>query len=53
MPGSSAVFVDTSGWIAILNADDRFHAQASEQLPPFCRAVRDDDIRAPFTHMLD
>ncbi|MHC4179617.1 MAG: type II toxin-antitoxin system VapC family toxin, partial [Planctomycetota bacterium] len=32
MPGSNAVFVDTSGWIAILNADDRFHAQASEQL---------------------
>lgn len=32
MPSSSAVFLDTSGWIAILNADDRLHAQATERL---------------------
>jgi len=29
MPSSNAVFVDTSGWIAILNADDRLPAQAT------------------------
>jgi predicted nucleic acid-binding protein len=32
MPASNAVFIDTSGWIALLNADDRLHAQAIEQL---------------------
>lgn len=32
MPASSAVFVDTSGWIAVLNADDQFHAAATDGL---------------------
>ncbi len=35
MPNSNAVFIDTSGWIAILNADDRFHAEAAERLREF------------------
>lgn len=29
MPDSDAVFVDTSGWIALLNADDGLHDQAA------------------------
>ena len=40
MPARNPVFVDTSGWIAILNADDRFHAQATEQLRQFGTAGR-------------
>jgi len=35
MPASDAVFLDTSGWIAILNADDRFHVQATAWLQEF------------------
>ena len=35
MPASNAVFLDTSGWIAILNADDRFHVQATARLQEF------------------
>ena len=52
MPNSSAVFVDTSGWIAILNADDRLHAQATEQLRRlrrlFQRIVRRTEARFPY-----
>lgn len=40
MPASNAVFLDTSGWIAILNADDRFHPQATERLQEFGSAGR-------------
>jgi uncharacterized protein len=29
---NSAVFVDTSGWIALLNADDQYHAAAAQAL---------------------
>jgi predicted nucleic acid-binding protein len=32
---SEAVFLDTNGWIAPLNADDHFHSQAAEQLRAF------------------
>ncbi len=35
MPSREAVFVDTSGWIALLNADNAFHAQAAERLREF------------------
>ncbi len=35
MPSDNVVFIDTSGWIAILNADDQFHAQAVERLRQF------------------
>jgi predicted nucleic acid-binding protein len=35
MPESSPVFLDTSGWIALLNADDRFHAAANERMRQF------------------
>ena len=40
MPSSNAVFVDTSGWIALLNADDQFHAPAAQQLRQFGSAGR-------------
>lgn len=32
MPGNDAVFIDTSGWIALLNADDVLHGQATQVL---------------------
>ncbi len=32
MLNRNAVFVDTSGWIAVLNADDAYHAQACARL---------------------
>ena len=32
MPDIRAVFVDTSGWIAVLNADDQLHASAIKSL---------------------
>lgn len=32
MSSREPVFVDTSGWIALLNADDRFHSQATRRL---------------------
>jgi len=35
MPDSSPVFLDTSGWVALLNADDRFHAAANERMRQF------------------
>lgn len=40
MPTADAVFLDTSGWIAILNADDRFHAQAAGRLEELGSARR-------------
>jgi len=40
MPASNAVFLDTSGWIAILNADDGFHVQATARLREFGAARR-------------
>jgi predicted nucleic acid-binding protein len=39
MPGD-AVFLDTNGWIALLNADDQFHAQAAKHLRDFEAARR-------------
>ena len=35
MPSRDAVFLDTNGWIALLNADDQFHAQAAKHLRDF------------------
>jgi hypothetical protein len=35
MPNADAVFLDTSGWIALLNADDQYHVQAAERLREF------------------
>jgi uncharacterized protein len=35
MHNRNPVFVDTCGWIAILNADDALHQQACEQLSLF------------------
>jgi predicted nucleic acid-binding protein len=35
MPDSSPVFLDTSGWVAILNADDHFHVAANERMRQF------------------
>jgi len=35
-----AVFFDTNGWIALLNADDHFHAQAAKHLRDFEAARR-------------
>ncbi|MEI8371935.1 MAG: PIN domain-containing protein [Planctomycetota bacterium] len=35
MPSHDAVFLDTNGWIALLNADDQFHAQAAKYLRDF------------------
>ena len=32
MSNRNAVFIDTCGWIAVLNADDALHKRASEQL---------------------
>jgi predicted nucleic acid-binding protein len=32
MPSRDAVFVDTSGWIALLNADDQLHTRAATVL---------------------
>ena len=40
MPSRDAVFLDTNGWIALLNADDQFHAQAAKQLRDFEAASR-------------
>ena len=35
MAASNAVFVDTSGWIAVLNSDDQLHASATQLLQQF------------------
>jgi predicted nucleic acid-binding protein len=35
MRTNDPVFVDTSGWIAVLNADDQLHAQATKLLREF------------------
>jgi predicted nucleic acid-binding protein len=35
MPSRNAVFLDTSGWIAILNTDDALHEKASKCLLEF------------------
>jgi len=40
MPESDAVLVDTSGWIALLNADDQLHAQATACLKALASAGR-------------
>ena len=40
MPTNNAVFMDTSGWIATLSADDQFHRQASELLRQFASMRR-------------
>jgi hypothetical protein len=40
MPDSSPVLLDTSGWIAILNADDRLHPPAARLLAEFARNRR-------------
>jgi len=40
MPSSAAVFVDTSGWIALLNTDDQLHAAAREHLSEFAASSR-------------
>jgi len=40
MPDSSAVFVDTSGWIALLNADDQLHDRAGKCLQELALAAR-------------
>lgn len=34
------VFVDTGGWIALLNADDAFHTQSLERLKELSRSSR-------------
>lgn len=28
---ASSIFIDTNGWLAILNSDDRMHAQADRK----------------------
>ncbi|MBN1395038.1 MAG: type II toxin-antitoxin system VapC family toxin [Pirellulales bacterium] len=38
MPGRNAVFVDSSGWIALLNADDRWHSRALEEFRQVLKA---------------
>jgi len=40
MPESSPVFLDTSGWVALLNADDRFHGAANERMQEFASERR-------------
>jgi hypothetical protein len=40
MPPLDPVFIDTSGWIALLNADDHLHAQAAELLQQFATTRR-------------
>jgi uncharacterized protein len=40
MPDSGPVFVDTSGWIALLNADDQLHGLAGECLHELALAAR-------------
>lgn len=35
MPDSSPVFLDTSGWVALLNADDQLHAAANDRMQEF------------------
>jgi uncharacterized protein len=37
---SRDVFLDTSGWIALLNVDDQFHGRAEERLGEFEQAQR-------------
>lgn len=37
MPDSRVVFLDTSGWIALLNSDDDLHAAATESLAELAR----------------
>ncbi len=38
MPSRNAVFVDSSGWIALLNADDGWHARAMEEFRQVLKA---------------
>ena len=40
MPSAEAVFLDTGGWIALLNADDLYHEQAAQCLRNFEAARR-------------
>jgi predicted nucleic acid-binding protein len=40
MSDSDAVFVDTSGWIALLNADDSLHDQAAQCLKELAASMR-------------
>jgi uncharacterized protein len=40
MTSSEAVFVDASGWIALLSSDDWLHAPAIEQFQSFERSKR-------------
>jgi uncharacterized protein len=40
MPSHDAVFVDSSGWIALLNADDQYHTLAVERLREYETARR-------------
>ena len=40
MPPAEPVFVDTSGWIALLNADDQFHSAAAALMGQFQTARR-------------
>jgi uncharacterized protein len=40
MPDKNPVFLDTSGWIALLNHDDEYHAAALELLREFQKTRR-------------
>ncbi len=40
MSNRNRVFLDTSGWIALLHDDDEFHARATEELDELGRAGR-------------
>lgn len=40
MPGNEAVFVDTSGWIALLSVDDILHGQAIDSLKELAASAR-------------
>lgn len=40
MSSREPVFVDTSGWIALLNADDRFHPHATQSLRDLATEAR-------------
>jgi predicted nucleic acid-binding protein len=35
MPVSNAAFIDTSGWIGLLNADDQLHKHAAANMEQF------------------
>ena len=41
MAGNNSIFLDTSGWIALLNGDDEYHAPALELLREFRKTRRD------------